>query len=87
MANMTLRDVPGDLHRWLKKLAEAHRRSVNQEVIALLEGARNGTATAPRRKADAATILEIGRRCAALPDIDTRSAEEILGYDRDGIPS
>jgi antitoxin VapB len=26
-------------------------------------------------------LLAIGRRCAALPDRDTRSAEEILGYD------
>lgn len=31
-------------------------------------------------------ILEIGRRCAALPERDVRSAEEILGYDEDGLP-
>ncbi len=30
-------------------------------------------------------ILEIGRRCAALPDIDSRSPEEILGYDENGL--
>lgn len=29
-------------------------------------------------------ILAIGRRCAALPDIDTRAADEILGYRQDG---
>jgi antitoxin VapB len=33
-----------------------------------------------------AEILEIGRRCAALPDLDTRPAEEILGYDDHGLP-
>ena len=32
-------------------------------------------------------ILEIGRRCAALPDQDSRSADEILGYDEHGLPS
>lgn len=32
-------------------------------------------------------ILEIGKRCAALPDLDLRPAEEILGYDEDGLPS
>ena len=32
-------------------------------------------------------ILEIGKRCAALPDLDTRTAEEILGYDQHGLPS
>ena len=32
-------------------------------------------------------LMEIGRRCASLPDLDTRSAEEILGYDEYGLPS
>jgi antitoxin VapB len=32
-------------------------------------------------------IMEIGRRCAALPELDSRTAEEILGYDEDGLPS
>ena len=31
-------------------------------------------------------ILEIGRRCAALPDADRRRPEEILGYDKHGLP-
>jgi antitoxin VapB len=31
-------------------------------------------------------MLEIGRRCAALPDLDGRSAEEIIGYDEHGLP-
>jgi antitoxin VapB len=31
-------------------------------------------------------LLTIGRRCAALPDLDTRSANEILGYDAHGLP-
>jgi hypothetical protein len=26
-------------------------------------------------------LMEIGRRCSSLPDLDTRSADEILGYD------
>ena len=35
----------------------------------------------------AADILEIGARCAALPDIDRRPPDELLGYDRDGLPT
>jgi hypothetical protein len=31
-------------------------------------------------------LMEIGARCAVLPDLDTRSAEEILGYDENGLP-
>ena len=34
----------------------------------------------------AAELLAIGKRCAALPDLDTRSADEILGYDEHGLP-
>jgi len=29
-------------------------------------------------------LMEISRRCSALPDLDTRSANEILGYDEIG---
>ena len=32
-------------------------------------------------------LLEIGRRCAALPVQDARSAEEILGYGDNGLPT
>ena len=38
-----------------------------------------------RRMAD--DIIEIGKRCAALPDLDQRSADEIIGYDEWGLPS
>lgn len=31
-------------------------------------------------------IMEIGRHCAALPLLDGRSPEEILGYGEDGLP-
>jgi antitoxin VapB len=34
----------------------------------------------------AADLLKIGARCAALPDLDTRTADEILGYDEHGLP-
>jgi antitoxin VapB len=34
----------------------------------------------------AAEILEIGKRCASLPDLDARPADEILGYDQNGLP-
>ena len=34
----------------------------------------------------AAELVEIGRRCAALPDLDERTPDEILGYDEHGLP-
>lgn len=32
----------------------------------------------------AETLMAISRRCSALPDLDIRSPEEILGYDEKG---
>ena len=29
-------------------------------------------------------IIQISERCTALPDLDTRTADEILGYDERG---
>lgn len=32
-------------------------------------------------------LLAIGRRCAALPDLDPRPPDNILGYDEHGLPT
>ncbi len=32
----------------------------------------------------AETLMAISRRCSALPDLDVRDADEILGYDEQG---
>ena len=31
-------------------------------------------------------VMEIGRHCAALPLLDARSADEVVGYDDNGLP-
>jgi antitoxin VapB len=31
-------------------------------------------------------ILAIGRRCAALPELDSRSPDDIIGSDAHGLP-
>ncbi len=49
------------------------------ERLQRLEGRQGGRSLA-------ADLLEIGTRCAALPDHDARTADEILGYDADGLP-
>ena len=55
-----------------KKTTEDHRKPLGSERS---EGSL------------AADIMEIGKRCAALPDLVHRSAEEILDYDENGLPS
>ena len=43
MATITLKNIPADLHRELKKRAEEHHRSLNKEIIATLKNATGGT--------------------------------------------
>jgi antitoxin VapB len=59
-------------------ITEAVKRSLAERAVKL---------KAQRREANLARdVMEIGRRCAALPVIDARNADEILGYDKDGLP-
>jgi antitoxin FitA len=41
MATITLKNIPADLHRKLKKRAEEHHRSLNREVLATLRNVTN----------------------------------------------
>ncbi len=50
-----------------------------EERLERLKGRRSPVDTASE-------IIEISKRCSALPDIDRRSADEILGYDASGAP-
>ena len=67
-----------------RELAKERGTTVTRAVIVALEDAlrrTRGRRVAPSMQ-DA--ILEISERCAALPDLDTRSEDEILGYDAKG---
>ena len=50
-----------------------------RERLARLRGRR-------RRRPLRDELREIGRRCASLPNLDDRSADEILGYNEHGLP-
>ena len=53
MASITLKSIPVSIHRALKSRAKRHKRSLNQEVLALLE-----QGVAQRPKIDIEAILE-----------------------------
>lgn len=69
--------------RLARKVSQKTGESITQAVaVALeerLERLDNG-----RRLAD--ELNEIALRCAALPLHDDRTADEIIGYDEDGLP-
>ena len=61
-----------------ESLTEAVRRSLAERLER--ERLRRG------QPHDLATRLrEIGLHCAGLPDLDTRNADEIMGYDESGM--
>ena len=37
MPALLIKDLPADVHGWLKREAQAHRRSMTQQVIVLFE--------------------------------------------------
>ncbi len=51
-----------------------------RERLARLRGRR------PRRRPLRDELREIARRCAQLPTLDERTADEILGFDERGLP-
>ncbi len=82
---MPLNIKNADADRLARELARKTGRSITDVVIyALREQLRReeGRTTAPDL---AEELMEIGRRCAALPDLDARTADEILGYDERGV--
>ena len=86
MSQLTLRDVPDELHAWLKSQAVANRRSLNQEVIVRLEALRRQPPAAVGPAERLKRMRRIASQAARLPLLDTRSEAEIVGYGEDGLP-
>ena len=71
------------------RLARAVARETGETLTgAVIQSLRERLARVrkPRGRALSGTILEIARRCAALPIRDGRQSDEILGYDERGLP-
>jgi antitoxin VapB len=74
-----------DTERLAREVARETGESITIAIRTALEE-RLIRLSGRRTSVDLATeILKIGGRCAALPDIDTRSPDDILGYGPDGL--
>jgi len=51
VATITLKNIPAELHRELKKRAEGNHRSLNKEIIATLRNAASGTKSVRQARA------------------------------------
>ena len=83
--DMLIKQMPDDLKAWIAAEARRHHRSMNKESLMLLETARAQRVGRPR--ADEGDIDVVLARFRALPELDRRSADEILGYDANGLPA
>jgi len=81
---LSIKDPEAD--RLARELAKTTGETITQAVtIALRERLlRERGRSAPKRLVD--DLMEIGRLCAALPSLDDRTDEDIIGYDEHGIP-
>ena len=70
-----------------RELAERTGESITQAVITAL---RERLVREQRRDEAIDSmvdeVMDIGRHCAALPLLDARSPDEIIGYDEHGLP-
>jgi antitoxin VapB len=75
-----------DTERLARKVADEAGETITQAITRALEERllRMTGKAMPGRLVD--EIMKIGERCAALPDLDERSADEIIGYGPDGTP-
>ena len=71
----------------VRELAAATQETVTTAVRRAAEERLQRVRQKHAGRSLAAEIMEIGRRCAALPDLDQRTADEIIGYDERGAPS
>jgi antitoxin VapB len=82
---LSIKDPEAD--RLARDLAQRTGESITQAVITALRE----RLVREQRKDEAIDslvdeVMDIGRHCAALPLLDARSPDEIIGYDEHGLP-
>ena len=74
--------------RLARELAAVTGETITDAVIVAM---RERLAREERKHASKGQLIDdlmaIARHCSSLPVLDTRSDDEILGYDENGIPS
>ena len=81
---MALSIKNAEAERLARELAREQGTTVTRAVIVALDDALRRTRGRKVAPSIRDVILEISNRCAALPDLDTRPADDILGYDESG---
>ena len=83
---MALSITNKDAERLAREVAKETGESLTQAILRSLEERLKRLTTGRVAAITTRDILEIGARCAASPDLDTRNVDEILGYGDEGAP-
>ena len=84
---MPLSFEDAEIERLARQVAKLTRESLTEAVRkALAERLERERRKPGRARGLAARLDEIALECASLPDYDTRTPEEIIGYDEYGVP-
>jgi antitoxin VapB len=81
---LSLKDPEAD--RLAREIAARTGETLTGAIVVALRERLARLRARPNRRPLIEEMREIGRRVAALPTLDDRSDEEIIGYDRDGLP-
>jgi antitoxin VapB len=68
-----------------RQVSELTRENITQTIIKALENQLERLKGEKKTVDVKKQILSISKRCNALPDLDNRSEEEILGYNKNGV--
>jgi antitoxin VapB len=83
---MTLNIKNAEADRLAHELAEKTGETLTETVIQALRERLMRLESCRSCLSMEKELMKIGRRCAALPDLDRPSVDEILGYNDVGIP-
>lgn len=75
-----------DAERLARQVATETGESVTEAIRKALEERWNRLKTRRRSRLLTSQLEDLLRRVDALPDLDSRPADEILGYDEHGMP-
>lgn len=78
MATLTIKNVPDSVYKRLKQQAKNNRRSINNEVITILEN------VLPPKERDVDKILEEARKIRQLTANYTLTEEELNRWKNEG---
>jgi len=81
---LSIKDPEAD--RLAREVADRTGETLTDAIVVALRERLARLRARPKRRRLRDELHEIGERCARLPTLDDRPADDILGYDEHGLP-